>query len=45
MLGQLADPVTGGAFYNGMLLELNDNIGIGADVDDAYLKKLESIVV
>ena len=45
MLGQLADPVTGGAIYNGMFLELNDNIGIGADVDDAYLKKLESIVV
>jgi L-alanine-DL-glutamate epimerase-like enolase superfamily enzyme len=45
LLGHLADPVTGGVTYSGMHLQLTDARGIGADVDDAYLKKLEQVVV
>lgn len=45
LLGHLKDPVIGGATYNGMFLELNDAIGIGADVDNAYLKNLEQIII
>jgi L-alanine-DL-glutamate epimerase-like enolase superfamily enzyme len=45
LLGMLQDPVTGGAKYNGMFLELSDSIGIGADVDNAYLKKMESTII
>ncbi len=45
LLGHLVDPVTGGVTYSGMHLNLTDAPGIGADVDDTYLKKLESIVI
>ena len=45
LLGQLKDPVIGGVTYNGMHLEIDDAIGIGADVDDAYLKDLESVII
>ncbi len=45
LLGHLEDPVTGGATFKGMHLEVSDAPGIGADVDDAYLKKLEKAVV
>ncbi len=45
LLGQLADPVVGGFWYNGMALEINDEPGIGATVDQAYLDKLESIKI
>ena len=45
LLGHLEDPVTGGVTYSGMHLNLSDAPGIGADVDDAYLSKLESIVI
>ena len=45
LLGQLKDPVIGGVTYNGMNLEISDAIGIGADVDDAYLKEMESVVI
>jgi o-succinylbenzoate synthase len=45
LLGQLADPVIGGFKYNGMQLEITDAPGIGADVDQAYLDKLEHITV
>ncbi len=45
LLGQLADPVVGGFWYNGMALEINDEPGIGATVDQAYLDKLESITI
>ena len=45
LLGHLEDPVTGGATFKGMNLEIGDSIGIGADVDDAFLKKLEKVVV
>ena len=45
LLGHLADPVIGGVTYAGMHLQLNDNPGIGADVDQAYLNKLEHIII
>ncbi|WP_345953090.1 dipeptide epimerase [Mucilaginibacter sp. PAMB04168] len=45
LLGQLADPVIGGFWYNGMELEITDAPGIGADVDRAYLEKLESVKI
>lgn len=45
MLGHLADPVTGGMQYNGFKIELPDTNGIGASVDENYLKALEGIVI
>ncbi len=45
LLGHKADPVIGGVSYSGMNLILSDAPGIGADVDDAYLKNLEQIVI
>ncbi len=45
LLGHLADPVTGGVTYEGMHLKLTDAPGIGADVDDAYLEKLEQVII
>jgi L-alanine-DL-glutamate epimerase-like enolase superfamily enzyme len=45
LLGHLTDPVIGGVSYSGMQLQLTDAPGIGADVDDAYLAKLEKISI
>ena len=45
LIGHIEDPVTGGVRYNGMQLQLTDAPGIGADVDPAYLKKLEQVVI
>lgn len=46
LLGHLEDPVTGGVTYtDGMHLHLTDTPGIGADVDDNYLKKLEQCII
>jgi L-alanine-DL-glutamate epimerase-like enolase superfamily enzyme len=45
LLGQQADPVTDGFRYNGMSLEVTDLPGIGADVDQSYLDKLEHILI
>ncbi len=45
LLGHLEDPVTGGVTYSGMHLNLSDTPGIGADVDEAYLKRLETVRV
>lgn len=45
LLGHLTDPVLGGVVYEGMQLRLPDAPGIGADVDDAYLAKLEKTIV
>src|SRR6478735_8359108 len=44
MLGHTTDPVIGGVTYNEFYVELTDAIGIGADVDEDYLNKLEHIV-
>lgn len=45
LLGHKEDPVIGGVTYSGMQLELSDAHGIGVDVDDQYLAKLEKIIV
>jgi o-succinylbenzoate synthase len=45
LIGHIEDPVTGGVSYQGMQLLLTDAPGIGADVDPAYLKKLEQVVI
>ncbi|MES2004199.1 MAG: dipeptide epimerase [Bacteroidota bacterium] len=45
LLGHQVDPVIGGVTYQGMQLHLTDAPGIGADVDDSYLSKLEQVVV
>jgi L-alanine-DL-glutamate epimerase-like enolase superfamily enzyme len=42
MLGHLEDPCVGGVNYDGYFLSMPDNtIGIGADADEAFLKKCE----
>lgn len=38
-IGQLEDPVTEGATYDGFFLNTPDLPGIGADVDETFLKK------
>jgi len=45
LLGHKADPVTGGVQYKGYFLEIPDTPGLGADVDEAFLKQCESITV
>lgn len=45
LLGHLTDPVIGGVSYAGMQLQLDDTPGIGADVDPAYLEKLDKVIV
>ncbi len=44
LLGHKQDSVIGGVTYKGMHLQLSDAIGIGADVDDAYLQTLEKVI-
>ena len=41
IMGQLEDPVTGGVTYNGFFLDVDDDTGIGADVDESFLKNCE----
>jgi o-succinylbenzoate synthase len=45
LLGHLEDPIVGGVQFNGMHLSISDAPGIGADVDPAYLSKLEHCVI
>jgi L-alanine-DL-glutamate epimerase-like enolase superfamily enzyme len=45
MLGHLADPCIGGVTYDGYLLDINDNPGIGADADDQFLAGCEKFTV
>jgi L-alanine-DL-glutamate epimerase-like enolase superfamily enzyme len=45
MLGHLTDPVTNGAYFDGNQLVLPGGIGINADVDEDFLKTLESFTV
>lgn len=45
LLGQLEDPVLGGARYRGFELEIGDEPGIAADLDPAFLKRCESASV
>jgi o-succinylbenzoate synthase len=41
LLGHLHDPVIGGATYHKFILDCPDAPGIGADVDDAFLRKCD----
>ena len=45
LLGHLTDPVIGGATYSGMNLSVPNTPGIGADIDNDYLKNLEQIII
>ncbi len=45
LVGHKIDPVFGGLQYNGMELSITNTVGIGADVDPAFLKNLEQIVI
>jgi L-alanine-DL-glutamate epimerase-like enolase superfamily enzyme len=45
LLGQLTDPVVGGAVYQGFELTVTDEPGIAADIDPEFLSKCESVVV
>ncbi len=45
LLGHLEDPVINGMSYEGMKLYAPELPGIGADVDENYLKKLESVII
>ena len=45
LLGHLEDPVIGGVQFNGMHLTISDTPGIGAEVDPAYLAKLDHFTV
>jgi L-alanine-DL-glutamate epimerase-like enolase superfamily enzyme len=45
LLGHKTDPVTGGAQYKGYFVEVPDKRGIGADIDDDFLKGCEQIIV
>lgn len=38
LLGHLEDPVTGGAVYQGYVLDVPETPGIGADADETFLK-------
>jgi len=45
LLGHLEDPIIGGVQFNGMHLSISDAPGHGADVDPAYLSKLEHCII
>jgi L-Ala-D/L-Glu epimerase len=45
LLGQLVDPVVGGAQYRGFRLEVTDEPGIAVDIDPAFLKTCEGMVI
>jgi L-Ala-D/L-Glu epimerase len=45
MLGHKVDPVIGGVMYNGYRVQLPDSIGIGASVENDFLKNCESIEI
>jgi L-Ala-D/L-Glu epimerase len=45
MLGHLEDPVIDGVKYKGYFLEIDEKPGIGADVDETFLKNCEKWVI
>jgi L-Ala-D/L-Glu epimerase len=45
MIGHLQDPVKGGVQYNGYFLELGDEPGIGAEVDERFLSHCEKFSI
>jgi len=45
LLGHQLDPVWGGVQYNGYFLEVPETPGIGADIDEAFLKNCEQVII
>lgn len=45
MVGHLQDPVLGGMQYDGYRVEISDEWGIGADIDQSFLDQCESFIV
>jgi o-succinylbenzoate synthase len=45
LLGHLVDPAVGGLTFNGYFLTVPDQIGIGADADEAFLATCEKWVI
>lgn len=45
MVGHLEDPVEGGIQYNGYHISISDEIGIGADIKQAFLDRCERWVI
>ncbi|HET7002881.1 MAG TPA: dipeptide epimerase, partial [Puia sp.] len=45
LLGHKVDPVTGGVQYKGYFVEVPEVPGIGADIDESFLKRCEQITV
>ena len=45
LLGHKVDPVTGGVQYNGYFVEVPEKPGIGADIEESFLKECEHIIV
>lgn len=45
MVGHLEDPVVGGVQYDGYTVRINDDLGIGADVKQAFLDTCEKWVI
>jgi L-alanine-DL-glutamate epimerase-like enolase superfamily enzyme len=45
LLGQLEDPVTGGAVYRNYFLELPEGPGLDADIQASFLEKCEKITI
>ena len=45
MLGHKIDPVIGGVTYNNFCVELPDGVGIGADVEQEFLEKLDGVII
>jgi L-alanine-DL-glutamate epimerase-like enolase superfamily enzyme len=45
MLGHLADPCVGGVTYDGYFLNIDEQPGIGADADEAFLRDCEQFSI
>ncbi|HSF45829.1 MAG TPA: dipeptide epimerase [Chitinophagaceae bacterium] len=45
LLGQLEDPVIGGAQYNNYFLEISEEPGIAADISESFLSNCEKIII
>jgi L-Ala-D/L-Glu epimerase len=45
MLGHKVDPVTGGVTYSGYTVQLPDEAGIGASVDENFLSRCERTII
>jgi L-Ala-D/L-Glu epimerase len=45
LLGHLVDPVKGGVEFRGYHLEVPEQPGIGADIDEEYLQTCEQVII